>query len=94
MVFVLISFVYSNPYVFGPSRSGSVIICTDSDPSINPQKSKKNVDFYYFLLHFNFLIFVGILSATDEAGAGSVSQWYGSADPDPYQNFTDPQHWF
>jgi hypothetical protein len=35
--------------------------------------------------------FVGILSATEEkAGSGSVSQWYGSADPDsdpdPYQN--------
>jgi hypothetical protein len=28
------------------------------------------------------------------AGSGSVSQrWYGSADPYPYQNFTDPQHW-
>jgi hypothetical protein len=25
--------------------------------------------------------------------AGSVSQRYGSADPDPYQNVTDPQHW-
>jgi hypothetical protein len=25
-------------------------------------------------------------------GAGSVSQRYGSADPDPYQNVTDPQH--
>ncbi len=24
---------------------------------------------------------------------GSVSQWYGSADPDPYQNMTDPQQW-
>ncbi len=21
-----------------------------------------------------------------------VSQWYGSADPDPYQNVPDPQH--
>jgi hypothetical protein len=29
-----------------------------------------------------------------EAGAGSVSQRYGSADPDtdPYQNVTDPEH--
>jgi hypothetical protein len=28
------------------------------------------------------------------SGAGSVSQRYGSADPDPdpYQNVTDPQH--
>jgi hypothetical protein len=25
-------------------------------------------------------------------GSGFVSQMYGSADPDPYQNVTDPQH--
>jgi hypothetical protein len=25
-------------------------------------------------------------------GSGSVSQRYGSADPDPYENVTDPQH--
>ncbi len=25
--------------------------------------------------------------------ARSVSHWYGSADPDPYENVTDPQHW-
>jgi hypothetical protein len=27
-------------------------------------------------------------------GAGSISQSYGSADPDPHQNVTDPQHLF
>ena len=27
-------------------------------------------------------------------GSGSISQRYGSADPDPHQNVTDPQHWF
>ncbi len=27
-------------------------------------------------------------------GSGSVSQRYGSADLDPHQNVTDPQHWF
>jgi len=26
-------------------------------------------------------------------GVGFVSQRYGSADPDPYQNVMDPQHW-
>jgi hypothetical protein len=26
------------------------------------------------------------------AGSGSVNQRYGSADPDSYQNVTDPQH--
>ncbi len=28
----------------------------------------------------------------NKAGSGSVSQLYGSADPDPYQNVTDLQH--
>ncbi len=28
------------------------------------------------------------------AGSGSVSQRYGSADPDQYQNVTEPQHCF
>jgi hypothetical protein len=26
-------------------------------------------------------------------GPGSISQRYGSGDPDPHQNVTDPQHW-
>ncbi len=26
-------------------------------------------------------------------GSGSISQRYGSPDPDPYQNFMDTQHW-
>jgi hypothetical protein len=28
------------------------------------------------------------------SGSGSISQRYGSKDPDPHQNVTDPQHWF
>ncbi len=42
----------------------------------------------------NKLIWNFLLSATDEKsrGSGSVSQWYGSADPDPNQTVTDPQH--
>jgi hypothetical protein len=27
------------------------------------------------------------------AGSGSICQRHGSADPDPYQNVMDPQHW-
>jgi hypothetical protein len=27
------------------------------------------------------------------SGSGSISLRYGSADPDPYQNFMDPKHW-
>jgi hypothetical protein len=42
------------------------------------------------------LFFVGILPLTKRAGSGAgsgtVSQWYGSSDPDPYQNVTGPQH--
>jgi hypothetical protein len=35
-----------------------------------------------------------LMNGTDgKAGSGSASQWYGSADLDPYQNVTDPQHW-
>ncbi len=30
---------------------------------------------------------------TKIAGSGSISQRHRSADPDPYQNATDPQHW-
>jgi hypothetical protein len=26
-------------------------------------------------------------------GTRSISQIYGSVDPDPHQNVTDPQHW-
>jgi hypothetical protein len=42
---------------YEPSESGSVIICTDPDldPSINKQKSKENIDFYFLLLLFDIL---------------------------------------
>jgi hypothetical protein len=44
--------------------------------------------------------FFGVLKVKDEnsrihrsrAGSGSIAQRHGSADPDPYQNVTDPQH--
>jgi hypothetical protein len=41
------------------------------------------------------LVFVGILKATDDKcriRISTVSLWYGSADPDPYQNVKDPRH--
>jgi hypothetical protein len=31
---------------------------------------------------------------TKIAGSGSISQRHGSADPDPPQNFMDPEHWY
>jgi hypothetical protein len=42
------------------------------------------------------VFFVGVLKATDEKSrirTGDISQRYVSADPDPYQNVTDPEHW-
>ncbi len=27
-------------------------------------------------------------------GSGSISQGYGSVDPDPHKNVPDPQHWY
>jgi hypothetical protein len=41
------------------------------------------------------IFFVGILKVFDEKSritVGSASQRYGSEDPDPYQNVTDPEH--
>jgi hypothetical protein len=44
----LTSDVDPDQYVFEPLGSGSIIICTDPDLSIIKQKSKKNLDSYYF----------------------------------------------
>jgi hypothetical protein len=76
-------------YVLGPFISGFVIICPDPDRSIKTQKEP------LFQLLMN-LIFIGILSATDEKsriGGGSGSRWCGSRDPNRYQNVTDPLYW-
>jgi hypothetical protein len=43
------------------------------------------------------IFFVAVLKVTDKKagfGAGSVSQRYGSMDPDLYQNVTDLEHWW
>ncbi len=32
--------------------------------------------------------------STVGTGSGSVILWYASTDPDPYQNVTDPEHWY
>ncbi len=34
------------------------------------------------------------MTKTAGSGSGSISQKHGSADPDPYQNVMDPQHWY
>ncbi len=36
------------------------------------------------------LFFIGILEATDEKNR--VNQVYGTKDPDPHQNVSDPEH--
>ncbi len=43
--------------------------------------------------HQAYLDFI-LRALAKRAGPGSVSQLYGYADPDPYPNITDPQHWF
>jgi hypothetical protein len=39
------------------------------------------------------VFFASILKVTEEkkASSGSEIQWYGSADPDPYENDRDPE---
>jgi hypothetical protein len=39
--------------------------------------------------------FASLKSMKKGVGSGSISQRYGSGDPDPdaHQNVTDPQHW-
>jgi hypothetical protein len=41
-----------------------------------------------------FLAFLKLLKKGAGSGAGSINQRYRSADPDPHQNVTDPQHSF
>ncbi len=43
---------------------------------------------------YEFLL-ASLMSLKKGVGSGfrSVSQSYGSADPGPHQNFTDPKHW-
>ncbi len=67
--------------------SGSVIICTDPDPSITKRKSLKNLDFKNLVylqkvISINTYFFVGTLSTTDKRQDPDLDQWYGSADPE------------
>ncbi len=39
----------------------------------------------------NIIFFTSLKSLKKGAGSGSISQGYGSGDPDPHQNVTDPQ---
>ncbi len=56
-------------------------------PSIS-KKSEQNLDFYYFVT--SFWLFMVIYENWCKCTSGwSVRQWYGSADPDPYQDVTE-----
>ena len=37
--------------------------------------------------------FASLKSLKNGVGSGSISQRYGSGDPDPHQNVTDPHQW-
>ncbi len=66
------TFSVVDPYVFEPPGSGSVIICTDPDPSIIKQtyNNKKNLDFYCFCDFFMTFLFlkndVNVLSKSNK----------------------------
>ncbi len=41
-----------------------------------------------------YFFFASLKSMKKRDRPGSISQGYGSRDPDPHQNLTDPQHWY
>ncbi len=71
-------------------------------PQSSSKNIKKNHDFYCFVTFLYFLSLKNYVNETAKSNTGfgagtgfetrSVCQRYGSADPDPYQNVTDPQH--
>jgi hypothetical protein len=88
-----------DPIVFGPPRSGSFhhqakIIRKNLISTLlwllYDFLSLKYVPSKSFKLWIFFL--VSWRSLTKRAVSGSVCQWYGSTDPDPYRSATDPQH--
>jgi hypothetical protein len=57
----------------------------DSDPLVRGTDPDPSIIKQEARLLFDFL--------SQIAGSGSISQRHGSADPDPYQNVIDPQHY-
>jgi hypothetical protein len=57
---------------------------TDPDPSIGQQKSIEKRCVLLLLSDFFFVM--------NDVNVPSANQRYGSADPDPYQYVTDPEH--
>jgi hypothetical protein len=57
------------------------------------ENSKKNFDSYCFVTSlWLYILEKSKVGSGSGSKSGSFSQWYGSADTDPYQNVTDPQH--
>jgi hypothetical protein len=54
-----------------------------------PSKSKKQKREIFLLAFYRFLTKRAEFEARSKSG-----QKYGSEDPDPNQNVTDPEHWF
>ncbi len=92
-----------------PSGSG-IILYESPDPSIIKQKKLEKPWFTYAILWLLFVkahtkviskktlkktyfLLVSWKPIAEKAGSGSA-QWYGSGDPYPYQNVTDPPHCF
>ncbi len=67
----------------------------DSDPLVDDvnvtSKSNKQKTLKFFLLMARRSL-KKIAGSGPASGSGSISQRFGSADPDSYQNFMDPQH--
>ncbi len=88
----------SGSICFGPPGSDPLVQGSDPapDPFIIKQKLEENLDSYCLARGKKLRHFFAILKVTDENNRiripGSLSQRYGSADPDPYQNVMDPQH--
>ncbi len=56
---------------------------------LQEKNMKKKITFFAYLKSLKKGVGSGVGS-----GSGSIIQRYGSGDPDPHQNATDPQHWF
>ncbi len=94
------------PYVFGPHGSGSFYHqAKNSKKNIDSycfvtslwllmfEKWCKYIFKKYRNQQLIFLMSLRSLPKIARSASGSICQTYISVDPDPHQNFMDPQHW-
>jgi hypothetical protein len=79
--------ICTDPSIIKQKRKTSIftVLCLFLNEFSSQQKT--DVMSLQKVISKNPLFFVGILKATDERSSirsGSVNQWYGSVDPDPY----------